>query len=172
MVRSLRRWHKVTAPTPAHTSPILYAMSADLPTDAWAAGYGNTRSTSKTMLLHWSGTAWSLVTSPHPGGASILYAVSAQSPTNAWAVGQFFRLNAGGYLPLILHWTGTAWRKAATPVPGQEPYPEAHYLASVSADSPADAWAVGSYCTANCVQNSETDGVLILHWNGKHWSQS
>jgi hypothetical protein len=42
----------------------------------------------------------------------------------------------------------------------------------VSADSPTDAWAVGSYCSSHCAENSERDKTLILHWNGTAWSVS
>jgi hypothetical protein len=161
-------WSQIASPTPKG-GPVLYTVSADSSTDAWAAGYDNG---SKTMLLHWNGTAWSKATSPDPGSVSLLYGLAAESPTDAWAVGKFFSASAGGWKTLILHWDGTAWQRVSSPSPGPKPHPDGLVVSQVSADSAADAWAVGSYCSARCATNSERDHTLILHWNGTRWSVS
>jgi hypothetical protein len=94
-----------------------------------------------------------------PGG---LDAVSATSATNAWAAGTQ-TLASGHVGTLILHWNGTTWSKVASPTPGSK-YTT---LTGVSADSPADAWAVGNYGNATCTSSTN----VILHWNGTAWSQ-
>ena len=64
---------------------------------------------------------------PHSGGAQ-----------NAWAVG-FYRSQAPGALPLILHWNGTSWSQVTAPASGM-PQTE---LNGVSTVSGRDAWAAG-----------------------------
>jgi hypothetical protein len=62
---------------------------------------------------------------------------------------------------LILHWNGKSWSKVRSPVATAD----GSFLQSVTATSPTNAWAVGSYSTAT---NSLP---VILHWNGKIWSK-
>ena len=79
-------------------------------------------------------------------------AVAVTSVRNAWAVG-------GGLRTVILHWNGTAWKRA--PSPGI-----AGSLSSVAAISGGDAWAVGDTST-----QPGRGAPLILHWNGKAWKR-
>jgi hypothetical protein len=170
-----KAWSKVAAPSPPRGPNLftnLFALSADSPTDAWAVGYHDTNSASKSTILHWNGTAWAKAADPNPGNPDLLYGVSAESPTDAWAVGQYQNPTKFQWHTLVLHWNGTAWVKVPSPTPGSPLDLEGNLLSQVSADSATDAWAVGSYCTSHCAENSETDGTLILHWNGKHWSVS
>ncbi len=37
--------------------------------------------------------------------------------------------------------------------------------------SATSAWAVGTYCVSGCLTRSEVDHGLVLHWNGKAWSE-
>src|ERR1051326_860019 len=161
-------WSKVPSPDPGPKGNHLLGVSAVSPTDAWAVGYyGNsTCAMAATLTLHWDGTAWSTVKSPDPGAAcNYLEGVSAVSPTDAWAVGQSCTFAINTCHTLILHWNGTAWSKVASPNPGSGGFDP---LASVSADSAIDAWAVGLYCTTS---SCATRNTLILHWNGTAWSK-
>jgi hypothetical protein len=79
-----------------------------------------------------------------------LNAVAAVSARDAWAVGATNSLH-----PLILHWNGTSWTRAAlTSLSGQ--------LFGVAAISARDAWAVGA---------RDGGGTLIVHWNGTRWTR-
>src|SRR5262249_47180286 len=121
-----------------------------------------------SLILHWNGTAWSQVASPNPGsgGFDPLTGVSADSATDAWAAGLYCTTSSCGIRKtLFLHWNGTAWSKAASPNPASGTY----FPGSVSADSPADAWAAGDYCIPTSACN--TRKTLILHWNGTAWSK-
>jgi hypothetical protein len=161
-------WAKVASPDPGPTGTILAGVSAVSPTDAWAVGYypNSTCGLAVTLILHWNGTAWSRVKSPDPGAAcNWLSGVSAVSATDAWAAGQSCKFAVNTCQSLIVHWNGTAWSKVPSPTPGSGKFAP---LAAVSADSPADAWAVGLYCpTASC----STEKTLTLHWNGSAWSK-
>ena len=100
---------------------------------------------------------------PNPGSKfNELFGVSAVSATDAWAVGDFIN-STGGPRTLVLHWNGTAWSQVPSPSPG----PGGSVLRGVSAVSATDAWAVGF--SLGSTANSQ--GTLILHWNGRAWSQ-
>ena len=86
----------------------------------------------------------------------MLVAVSADSASDAWAVGS----DDGGEKNLYLHWNGSAWKQ----VPG--PTPDGSVLTGVTAISPSDALAVGSYTSP-----SGATVTLALRWNGKSWAK-
>jgi len=133
----------------------LYGVSAVSATDAWAVG----ESLGHTLIEHWDGNAWRVVASPNVGSSNSLSGVSALSATQAWAVGTHYDTTAGHYHTLIEHWNGTAWSVVASPNVGSGD----SSLASVSAVSPSNVWAVGSsYDTSH--------HTLIEHWNGTAWS--
>jgi hypothetical protein len=131
--------------------------------------------------------SWRIVSSANPASSDVLNSVAAFSNHDVWAVGQ-------GPGPLVEHWNGTSWRvvpnplsgsgntlNAVTTIPGTHevwavgsqvielwngarwksvvsPGLSSFVLSGVVALSATDAWAVG-------------DGALIVHWNGKTWSQ-
>ena len=149
---------------PSSTYNTLTGVSADSASDAWAVGsYVNNRTGVRdTLILHWDGTVWSRVASPNPGTRlNVLNGVSAGGTNNAWAVG-FYRTQAPGALPLILHWNGTAWSQVTAPASGM---PQAE-LNGVSTVSGRDAWAAGFAGKPAAGQFS----TLLLRWNGSAWS--
>ena len=113
-------WKQVTSPAPSGaTFTELYGVSADSATDAWAAGlYVPSSGGYESVTLHWNGTAWKVVKTPAPSGATRtnLYGVSAVSATDAWAAGEYLTNSSSG-LPksLLLHWNGTVWKVVTTP---------------------------------------------------------
>jgi hypothetical protein len=84
-------------------------------------------------------------------------AVSADSATDVWAVGQVCSAGCSTISTLTAHWDGSTWSRVPSPSPGGR-----DGLVAVSADSPADAWAIGVIATG---------APLALHWNGHVWSQ-
>jgi hypothetical protein len=174
-------WSKVASPNPGGTTSssnrnVLYGVSAQSPTDAWAVGFdiNPTTGASVTLILHWNGTSWSRVASPNPGGTTSssngnsLKSVSAISATDAWAVGVYGNPTTGATVTLTTHWNGTSWTKVGSPNPaGTMSSSNRNVLYGVSAQSPTDAWAVG-------FDMNPTTGVgvtLILHWNGTSWTK-
>jgi hypothetical protein len=93
--------------------------------------------------------------------------VSAASPGDAWAVGFSGAVPDAG--TLMLHWDGTRWSRVTSPAvvdgaPG--------ILEDVTAVSARDAWAVGYTGTLSLTTSSGTaGGGLLLHWDGRRWSQ-
>jgi len=96
------QWSRVPAPAAA-----LLAVTALTTNNVWAGGVQIGRS---TVIEHWNGTAWKIVTSPNTGNVSVLNSMSAISPSDIWAAGCSTCGDVGGgSAPLIEHWNGTAW---------------------------------------------------------------
>jgi hypothetical protein len=92
--------------------------------------------------------------------AGVLYSVSAVSASDAWAVGTH-DTSAHAVKPLVLHWNGIRWTRAAIPTSGSAD------LLGVGVLSRSDAWAVGAY--PSCAGPATT--APVLHWNGTGWRQ-
>lgn len=84
--------------------------------DVWAVGDSGT-------IVHWNGTAWSLVASGTPYN---LYGVWGAGANDVWAVG------ASG---TILRWNGTAWSSVQSPTTNR--------LTAIWRRDDNDVWAVG-----------------------------
>ena len=111
-------------------------MRAVSASNVWAVGSFSNGSANRTLILHWNGTGWKQVPSPHPGIDSDLFGVAATSRGNAWAVGDFS--TGRREKNLILHWNGTRWKQVASPDPGIR-----DSLDGIAVTSAANAWAVG-----------------------------
>jgi hypothetical protein len=155
------KWSIVTSPNPGAQLNELFGVAAVSPTDVWAVGsFALTGfSPSQTLIEHWNGTSWSVVTSPNVGTqTNELLGVTAVSASDIWAVGDFN--NGTGPQTLIEHWNGTSWSVVSSPnVSGAS-----NELLAVAAVSPTDVWAVGDSTTSGVPQ------ALIEHWNGTSWS--
>ena len=174
-----RTWSRVASPNPGHGSDSLWAVAAQSARSAWAVG--NTcvaqchgfRGRFGPLVLHWNGRTWAKVASPGVSGANNLLDGVTSSGADAWATGYSCHgssdcLYAGSdRRALMLRWNGHAWSKVVIPHPGQ-----LNELGGVVATSPANAWTVGDYCVkaSKCV-NFERLRTMIMHWNGRKWSQ-
>jgi hypothetical protein len=146
------------APPPVDAAQVrLFAITAVPGTkELWAVGYVQpTSSRLDTLIEHYDGGLWTVVSSPNPGSGDVLYGVSATSATDAWAVGRKLGDGFGASTTLIEHWDGTAWTTVRSPNAGAG----ANELSSVSAVTPTTAWAVGRFGAT----------TLAERWNGRHW---
>ena len=155
------QWSLVETPTIAQPKVQFNSVSAVSSDDVWAVGHwiNDTALSAGTLIEHWNGTSWSVVSSPNPGMFNALYGVAAASSDNIWAVGDKW-LSWSQKVPLILHYDGKEWSEVE--------YPPVAYgeLASVFALAEDDVWAVG---VAGVLSTGfET---LTLHWNGTSWTQ-
>jgi hypothetical protein len=138
----------------------LHGVSALSDNDAWAVGvsYNTERTLSSSLIEHWNGTQWSVVSSPNPSATlNVLSAVAAISASDVWAVG--FAPTSSGSI-LILHWNGAVWSVIPNPI---SPKPLTN-LAALAAISSNDVWAVGTGTIG------DEDATATLHWNGTAWS--
>ena len=142
-----KAWKRSPLPATKGTgasSSSISGIDATYASNAWAVG-------NLGLILHWNGRQWHQVASPNLGSRYSLSSVATTSPKNVWAVGGLLDSN----VVVILHWNGQQWSCAISP---KVPFT---FLASVSASSATNAWAVGA-----------TDGqALALHWGGHAWTQ-
>jgi hypothetical protein len=158
-------WAQV--PLPGGTKS-LNAVTALAGNNVWAAG---TDRAGGALVLHYDGSSWSR--SPVPpldttgGGTQSagLAGLSATSASDVWAVGEQNTTGNGG-IPLTLHWDGSAWSQVPTPSAARPDGKPIAALNSVSASSPADAWAVGT-----SLGSSPSAATVIMHWDGRAWTQ-
>jgi hypothetical protein len=130
-------------PVPADYAGVCLGLGGTSAADVSAIG--------EDLFLRWSGAAWRSEPSPLKGarplagGVRIAALWSAPTEGDLWAVG-----DEGGY-PLVLRRRAGRWTKLPTPR-------TAGYLRAIWEDRDDNVWAVGK------------EG-LILHWDGKSWSQ-
>jgi hypothetical protein len=147
------------------SSAYLNQVSATSADNAWAVGSTDVENgTDLPLVLHWNGRTWAKTALPSPPKDMRFYvgAADSSSPDNAWVVGNVdCTRSCDGAYPLMLHWNGQKWSQT----PGSGPAVPGGTLASVTAISSTDAWAVGSTC------GSTGCDPLIMHWNGEKWSR-
>ncbi len=159
------QWSVVTSPNSGIYDNHLVEVAAASSGDVWAVGryYSQPNSSgSKTLIEHWDGSTWSVVTSPNSGiYDNELFSIAAISNGDVWAVGDY-QLNSSGFKPrtLIEHWNGSQW--SIVPSPSVSTYED--YLQGVAAVSSSDVWAVGYYYTGHIYE------TLVEHWDGTMWS--
>lgn len=151
-------WRRVPSPNDGSPDNFLNGVVATSPANAWAVGSGN----GGALILRWDGTAWTREQGPDlgPGVYPFLTAVTATSETDAWAVGSTAGFTEENAQAVVYHWDGVSWTSQAVPQVGSG----TNMLRAVSALSPSDVWAVGSY-----EEGTETR-ALVLHFNGVRWS--
>jgi len=137
---------------------LLYGVTALASNNAWAVGGDS----SGTLVEHWDGSAWTVITSPNQAGttADQLESVAAVAANDIWAVGFAYPVN-GNNAQLIEHWDGTSWSIVTGPDNGLTDVT----LNSVAASSATDVWMIGNgYTTANQYLS------FVEHWNGSAWT--
>ncbi|MGH2518082.1 MAG: hypothetical protein ACRDHP_20760, partial [Ktedonobacterales bacterium] len=109
-------WSVVSSPNEASGGSFLNDDSAVSASDAWAVGtYGTLFGVYDTLIEHWNGHAWSIVTSPSPGSAeSMLNGVVDISGSSARAVGSYSN-NHFTAQTLTEYWNGSVWSVVTSP---------------------------------------------------------
>ena len=154
-------WNIVPSPNPVNdTQTVLHSVSAASAHDVWAVGTThNGNFPSRTLIQHWDGAQWSIVSSPNPDDqVNELRGVAALSASDVWAVGYSFGTQSESNIDtLILHWDGVSWSEVAAP---PNVIGVANQLFGIAAISTDDIWAVGSAGGA----------PISMHWNGSAWT--
>jgi len=162
------RWSIVPSPNvPTAVVNDLSAITAISASDIWAVGhYENSSGVNQTLIEHWDGSSWSIVSSPNAGsGGNNLEAVTASSANNVWVVGGFHSTTTSTvFQTLVEHWNGSSWSIVSSPNVGSL----GSSLQGVTAVSANNIWAVGSYTVAGSPSSYEQ--TLTERWNGSTWS--
>jgi hypothetical protein len=142
----------MTTPNPTGSIlSLLVGVSCPSTTSCFAVGNYDTAffAANPTLVEHWNGWSWKIMTSPNPTGGGSLEGVSCPSTTSCFAVGYS---NFGG---LVEHWNGWSWKITTSP-PGSTNAA----LRGVSCPSTTSCFAVGDTGVKS----------LVEHWNGSSWS--
>lgn len=145
-------WSVVPTPNISGQNSVLLGVAGVASNDMWAVGdsyTGGGSSTTATLIEHWNGSAWSVVSSPTPGTFGALFGVIAVAAHDVIAVGESTTDT------LIEQWTGSAW----SVVPSPDVATTRNVLAAVTAFSPTDLWAVGEDRSG-----SNPSQTLALHY--------
>jgi hypothetical protein len=137
---------------------VLNSVTCNASTDCWAVGnYVSSTSTFETLIEHYDGAAWTIVSSPNPSGSrgSLLNGVTCVSSNDCWAVGYYYTGNV--YQTLIERNTGNGWIIVASPNTSDT---QTNILQAVTCTSEANCWAVGYYVT-----DGNLDQTLIEHYS-------
>ena len=149
----------------AATDNTLTAVAGTQATGLWAVGYRMSSTGLRPLVLRYDTTkpspAWVSVSGaggvPSPGKVeTVLTAVDVRTASDVWAVGYYN--DGSAERPLALHWNGSTW--SDSPVPG------AGALRKVTAISPGNVWAAGTYYNASAQLNQ----TLVEHFNGTAWT--
>ena len=135
---------------------VLRSIGELSPEERGPVGQAANGSTYSTMIQHWNGTSWNIVSSPNvPGFSNVLQAISVVSANDIWAVGYSQDTNFNNFT-LTLHWNGATWSIVPSPSVNDD------ILFGVDAIASNDVWAVG--------RSQQEARTLTLHWNGSAWS--
>lgn len=139
-------WTVVASPSPSAQDNQLLGVASIAANDVWAVGRADNSGTPysqyEPLILHWNGTAWSVIPSGTTGTGEF-WGVAGVASNDVWAVGS-----------QIEHWNGRTWALARAPSPA------CGTLHAVTAIAANDVWAVGANGSQTCIE----------HWNGKKWS--
>jgi hypothetical protein len=141
-------WSVVPSPSPGSENELngVASVSAN---DVWAVGDTN----QQTLIEHWNGHKWSVVSSPNVSGTitDTLQAAAAVSSIDVWAVGQFTDPNTGTTTTVIEQWNGTTWSVVTNPNPSAS---DNNLNAAAADPASGQSWAVGAFfgSTSNGLQ--------------------
>ncbi|HET8844275.1 MAG TPA: hypothetical protein VFN35_22605, partial [Ktedonobacteraceae bacterium] len=164
-----KSWRVIASAEADGNNSVLNAVAAASTSDVWAVGYSYPfassewiQSTSKTLIEHWNGKAWQIISSPNgPGHNGILNSLVVISQNNIWAAGSFIDSNHITQ-PLLEHWNGTVWQIVSLPLDNA---PAVGSFLDIAATSANDIWVAGS----GEQQPGMIARALIAHWDGKTW---
>jgi hypothetical protein len=172
-------WTIVDSPNANNTEDnVLYSVSCVSSSDCWAVGHyfnpGNTVTTLsvyQTLVEHWDGTSWDIVTSPNfsPNTNNGLESIACLSSSDCWAAGYYYQtastspnnVTVVALQTLVEHWDGTSWSIVTSPNTSPTDF---NFLFGVTCASSSDCWAVGN------TYNRSNDQTLVEHWDGTSWS--
>jgi len=173
-------WGIVPSPNGDPRRPsTLFGVTCVTADDCWAVGgptfEGENGRENQTVIEHYTGRRWELVTSPDPvsgpspqQSTNDLFAVACVDAQDCWAVGRTGDASTPDWLfirfkTLVLHFTGADWTVVTSPDASDL---QPNDLFSVSCAGPSDCWAVGGPGDGGAPQGQ----ILLEHFSGKVWS--
>lgn len=172
------RWQVIPTPSVGSGPNYLWGVTALATNDVWAVGYstasnkpppGQYNVPTKTLIIHYDGTGWTVVPSPNMGPHSQyqnnqLRGITAVSPNDIWGFGSYFAADGSGQQStLLLHWDGNSWtlRPSPSPKPGNF---RSDGLNGGVVTGPGNVWIVGSMDPATT--GRPVTATFVLHTSG------
>jgi hypothetical protein len=162
---------------PADTRYRLNGIAMIAANDIWAVGVERltTRgSRDRPYAQHWDGAQWTAVPIPAPSASLLsIRGVAGSASNDVWAVGDYeVGTNDLVTHTLIDHWDGNQWSTIPSADPPGTRKVYTLHLTAVTATSPSDAWAVGSYeyLGKPPAEPYYIRIPLVEHWDGHSWS--
>ena len=157
-------WSVAASPNP-EGAKAAELNSVDCYSSSWcraAGSYVDSEGTTKTLILAWNGSSWSVAASPNPEGAESSELTGIECTAACEAVGRYVD-SEGATRTLALHWTGSSWTVVSTPNPGGA---SASELTGIACTEETHCLATGSY------QSEEATGSISLAWDGSEWTET
>ena len=138
--------------------------------DVYAVGYQPaTNGAVQTLIEHWDGTNWTVMTSPNPSATgNTLTAVAGTSASDLWAVGTSTDAPTTSIQTLTLHFNGTSWAVVPSPNPLPKQFLNQNVFQSLTATSSSDVTAAGYLLDSASFRFL----TFVEHWNGTAWTVS
>ncbi len=158
-------WQVVTSPNVGTGNNDLSGVAADLFGSVWAVGgfTNSAQGNDQTLVEHWNGSTWQVVTSPNMGtGNNDLSGVAVDLSGGVWAVGDYFNATRNHQQTLIEREHGGNWQVITSPNAGRSD----NDLKGVAVELSGNAWAVGSYFDPRFASFR----TLIERWDGGRWN--
>lgn len=161
-----KTWSAVASPNlPGASSSILQSIACASASNCWAVGSGCLQSCGSTaeidasLIEHWNGASWSVMSVPPLTTSNQLWNVACPSVDDCWIVGSY-RDSQNADQSMTLNWTGTRWNLVSTPIIGQWN------------DLDGLTCALSDDCTAVGFQDTTANGQipLIERWDGTQWA--
>jgi len=173
------QWAMVPSPSVGQGPNQLNGLVALGASDVWAVGFsmakppGSPLLPNETLIEHWNGTSWTVVSSPNVdyGGQprdNELQGIVALSANDLWAFG-WYAANpsgeSGDEFTLVLHWDGASWSVVPSPDPISDPNLVNDPLYAGVVTGPGSVWLAGceQMNPANFPDSPATSTLVLLH---------
>ena len=156
-------WSRVASPNQTGaTMNTVTGVSCVSSSDCSTSGYWNSNGgNDSALVMHWDGSAWSIVTSPNPASSSVfLNAVSCSSDGDCVIAGDYY--NGTDFLTLIEERVGGVWQIVSSP---NGTTSNDNVLNGISCTGGGACWAVGDY------YNGSVYRTLTLHRTSAGWAR-
>jgi hypothetical protein len=159
-------WTIQSTPNPSGaTNSALSGVSCAVASACTATGNSETSSgQSLTLAERWSGTKWTIQTTPNPTSSrvSVLSSVSCATTTACTAVGT----SLFSAVALVEHWDGTNWTIQTVPTPASSVFTEQGGVACTAVSA---CIAVGGFAATSSGFYAGSQATTAERWNGTTW---
>ncbi len=161
-------WVQVTAPN-LGTNPFneLTGVSCASASYCWADGPSNTGAHWQTLAEEYTGTSFSVVSTPLIGTSSRLDSIDCTGVGSCSAVGGYCTPYCPNWSTLVEQWNGSSWSIITSPNVAGNSYNE---LFSMTCLSSSSCLAVGDTCGTAGSSCSPSSDLIMEEWNGTVWS--